>query len=57
MVKRKVSLSADGPSREAARGEARPVLDEALELFFNTGIVFHEVPCPRTCPTWSRASC
>lgn len=50
MVKRKVSLSTDGPSPEARRGEARPAAEEALELFFNTGVVFHEVALPEDLP-------
>ena len=49
VVKRKVSLSSDAPFPEGDRG-GRPAASEALELFFNTGIVFHEVPLPPELP-------
>ncbi len=51
MVKKKVSLGSSPDVGEAAahEGTRAPALD-ILELFFNTGIVFHEVPLPRGLP-------
>lgn len=51
MVKKKVSLGSspdlgDGPSFEAPRAASVDV----LELFFNTGIILHEVALPRGLP-------
>lgn len=58
MVKRKVSLNGDGPSAPGASGERAgqgaggPAAASrvVLELFFNTGLVFHEVPLPAGLP-------
>ncbi len=41
VVKRKVSLGGDGPGK--ARSGPRAATDEVLDLFFNTGVIFHEV--------------
>lgn len=55
MVKKKVSLGSSpdagelGPGAAAHDGARLPALD-VLELFFNTGIVFHEVALPRGLP-------
>lgn len=51
MVKKKVSLGSSPDSGEAGSHEASrlPAID-ILELFFNTGIVFHEVVLPRGLP-------
>ncbi len=43
MVKRKVSLDGDGGSRAGAAAESVAPTTEVVELFFNTGIVFHEL--------------
>ncbi len=45
MVKRKVSLSNDAPARTSDAGVRAPS-EEVLELFFDTGVVFHEVEAP-----------
>lgn len=50
VVKRKVSLSGGGASSEAARGGPVQPSTEVLELFFNTGIVYHEVAVPDALP-------
>ena len=42
MVKRKVSLGGEGPRR--ADGVAASPSNEVVELFFNTGVIFHTVP-------------
>lgn len=47
MVKRKVSLG-DAPRAQA--GVVPPASQEVLELFFNTGIVFHELAMPAALP-------
>jgi len=41
VVKRKVSLGGEGPKKGPAG--PRVATEEVLELFFNTGVVFHEV--------------
>lgn len=48
-MKRKVSLESAGP---ASRGGAAPVAPstEVLELFFDTGVIFHEVTLPAPLP-------
>jgi hypothetical protein len=56
MVKKKVSLgsspdlAADGVNDVAISPGARAAAVDVLELFFNTGIVFHEVALPRGLP-------
>jgi hypothetical protein len=54
VVKKKVGLSSGGPSpRPASSGEARSAAapePETLELFFNTGIIFHELSLPEPLP-------
>lgn len=56
MVKKKVSLGDDPDLTEDATGDAprapagRAASVPVLELFFNTGIVFHEVALPRGLP-------
>ena len=47
VVKKKVSLGVATP--QASQTASAPSL-EVLELFFNTGIVFHEVPCDGDLP-------
>lgn len=49
MVKRKVSLN-DGPSARRSRASVPEASEEVLELFFNTGIVHHEVALPDPLP-------
>jgi len=50
MVKRKVSLGGGGDAPRAQAGVVPPASQEVLELFFNTGIVFHEVAMPPELP-------
>ncbi len=58
MVKRKVSLNGDGPSpgtlgagdKTARDGASAAPSNVVLELFFDTGLVFHEVPLPNGLP-------
>jgi hypothetical protein len=55
MVKKKVSLGSSPEISESAAGDAVLPANQAatasvLELFFNTGIVFHEVSLPRGLP-------
>jgi hypothetical protein len=54
MVKKKVSLGSSPDAGELGPGAAheasRPPALDVLELFFNTGIVFHEVALPRGLP-------
>ena len=42
MVKRKISLGGDGSPRAGA-GAAQAASNEVLELFFDVGIVFHDL--------------
>jgi hypothetical protein len=42
VLKRKVSLGSE-PAKKGPAGPARATSEEVLELFFNTGVVFHEV--------------
>jgi hypothetical protein len=49
VVKRKVSL-AGSASADPSKGAAAPTSSEVLELFFNTGIVHHEVALPPSLP-------
>src|SRR5262245_21288227 len=50
VVKRKVALSGGASQAEGARGVAAAASTEVLELFFNTGIVYHEVALPPVLP-------
>ena len=55
MVKKKVSLGSspdvtEGLTPEAVGPGARAASIDVLELFFNTGIIFHEVALPRGLP-------
>jgi len=50
MVKRKVSLGGGGDGPRAQTGALPQATQEVLELFFNTGIVFHEVAMPDGLP-------
>ncbi len=49
MIKRKVSLPT-GSARAPAPNDAPAEADEVLELFFDTGIVFHELTLPHALP-------
>ncbi|MCC7535522.1 MAG: virulence factor SrfB [Deltaproteobacteria bacterium] len=50
MIRRKLSLdSTSGPSRAASDARIEPS-HEVLELFFDTGVVFHEVALPTPLP-------
>ncbi len=52
MVKRKVSLGGPSPSKSKRGSAAAPatVTATVAELFFNTGIIYHEVPLPKELP-------
>jgi hypothetical protein len=50
MVKRKVSLGSSGGAAEGAAAAAAAGEADVLELFFNTGVVYHEVPLPASLP-------
>lgn len=55
MVKKKVSLGsspdiADAPAAEGTSAASRAASVDVLELFFNTGIILHEVSLPRGLP-------
>ncbi len=51
MVKKKVSLGSSPDAGEAGSHEgSRALAIDILEVFFNTGIVFHEVTLPRGLP-------
>ncbi len=51
VVKKKVSLGDSKPQSPAGQGaSAGGVSLEVLELFFNTGTIFHEVPCAGDLP-------
>jgi hypothetical protein len=49
MVKRKVSLNGNAPAATKAGADVQPS-SVVLELFFNTGVVFQEVPLPGGVP-------
>ncbi len=49
VVKKKVSLGDAKPQSPSGLGASAPSL-EVLELFFNTGTIFHEVPCDGDLP-------
>lgn len=50
MVKRKVSLDGEGGSRAGTLTEDAAPTTEVVELFFNSGIVFHELSLPNGLP-------
>jgi hypothetical protein len=50
MVKRKVGLGGDGGAARATTARASVATTEVLELFFNTGVVYHEVTMPEELP-------
>ncbi len=50
VVKKKVGLAGDAPSGRAQASGSRPGEPETLELFFNTGIVYHEALLPPELP-------
>lgn len=50
VVKKKVSLGDSKPQAPAGQGPSAATNLDVLELFFNTGIIFHEVPCDGDLP-------
>src|SRR5260221_9488921 len=50
MVKRKVGLGGDGGAARSTTARASVATTEVLELFFNTGVVYHEVTMPEELP-------
>ncbi|MEQ9324426.1 MAG: hypothetical protein RIF41_35005, partial [Polyangiaceae bacterium] len=53
MVKRKVSLGGGpgaGTERRRAQAQEPPPPPRILEMFFNTGVIFHEVALPEVLP-------